>query len=357
MPVSVNQALANIQRLTDPAGLIPDYGRGSYGKADIAGRPLRYAYNLDGLDDRWTLANRGINVEQDIDIEFYTPSNIGNTGFDRVILSQCLSGTFSSREFDLLISGSGALAVNIGGTVSTLAFSGTFSAQEKLRVLISGSTATTYRANGEVIRTFSITRGTAREPLAQTTIGARFNGTAYSNFSQGIQRDIKINGTLWPIADRNQTIQLPTPSGLGAELITSNEGWFTSALTSFSGGVASFNTGTQAIVGSPANPSVVNGGSYYVEFEVFDYVSGQVRANFYGNGQAFVGAYVSGNGVYRVFGTISAAGTALTNRLGLQCGTSGANLKIKNISFKPLGTCNPMTGTNLNPDRWVEIPV
>lgn len=324
---------------------------------NITASTKRWALNFDGVGIRGVLANRAINPDGDIDIEFHTPANIGNTGFDRVILSQCLSGTFSSREFDLLISGSGALAVNIGGTVSTLAFPGTFSAQEKLKIIISGGTATTYRANGEVIRAFSITRGAAREPSAQTTIGARFNGTTYSNFSQGIQRDVKINGTRWPIADRNQVIQVPEPSGLGAELIT--PALLVTPAIAGSQWTYLGNGRWEYVGDGSANElrfltSIQHPAQGYLEFEI-ESISGTITCTNAGIDRAKFNSTGVKRFFYTDFNEVMSAGSAIIFKR--TPAGAVASCIIKNISFKPLGTCNPITLANVTSANWEDLEI
>lgn len=173
---------------------------------------VRFAYNMDGLDDRFVLATRAIDVDGDIDIEFYTPLD----AVQRTIIAQNISTNFSLVEFHLYISGStGNLGINVGGSVVPAATAGTFSAGEKLRLTLTGTNLNVYKANGALLKNTAYTRGVAREPAAVTTVGARTNGSigTYSEYFRGTQRDIKINGTLWPMADRNQSIQPSIPAG------------------------------------------------------------------------------------------------------------------------------------------------
>lgn len=180
--------------------------------AEPVGAGLRWAYNMDGIDDRWTLANRAINPDGDIDIEFYSPID----AVQRTIIAQNISTTPANVEFQLFISGStGNLGLNIGGAVVAAANAGTFLAGEKLRLTLSGASLNVYKASGALVKATTYTRGLAREPLAVTSVGARTSGAAgvYSEYFRGLQYNVKINGTLWPMADRNQAVQPSIPAG------------------------------------------------------------------------------------------------------------------------------------------------
>lgn len=176
----------------------------------------RYAYNMDGIDDRWTLANRAINPDGDIDIEFYSPSNIVNTN---CIISQNISATSTAMEFRLL-NFTSQLQIVVGGTALViLAGSTGYEAGAKFRVRLVGTALTVWKTaleNSDTpIRTLSFTRGTAREPTAITVVGAETSGAigSYARYFVGIQRDIKINGVLWKMDQRNQTVQSSIPAG------------------------------------------------------------------------------------------------------------------------------------------------
>jgi hypothetical protein len=77
--------------------------------------------------------------------------------------------------------------------------------------------------SGTPVRTGTFTRGAAREPAAPTLIGCR--GT-FSQFFRGLQYDIRINGTLWEMGNRNESIQPSTPAGNNMTLVnTTSDRW------------------------------------------------------------------------------------------------------------------------------------
>lgn len=161
-----------------------------------------------------TLANRVIDVTGDIEIEFYTPDYIGTAGLSQSIVAQCAASTYTAQEFELYFSGgSGNIVVNIGGTITSVLLSGQFTASTQYRIVLSGATSTVYNMAGGVIRTTALSRGAAREPSAAVTIGARFNGSSMIEYFGGVQRNLKINGVLWPMNLRDQLVQPSTPAG------------------------------------------------------------------------------------------------------------------------------------------------
>lgn len=169
----------------------------------------RYAYNMDGIDDRWTLANRAINPDGDIDIEFYAPDVFGAT---KVILSQNITSTNTTKEFQLETSATGSLIIRLGGAAQNM---GTVLPATKYRISLVGTSLVLYSKEGAVVSSLTFNRGATREPTAVTVVGAATNGVAnsYAFYFTGIQRDIKINGVLWKMDQRNQTVQPSVPAG------------------------------------------------------------------------------------------------------------------------------------------------
>lgn len=187
---------------------------------------LRSVYSFDGIDDRCQLQFRAIDPDGDIDIEFKTgPVVPAAGGQDYAVMSQCLTATFggaTGKEFTLYFNSAvGALQVLHGGNFFSSAPIATIAPNKTYRWTLQGSTQTFY-VNGSQVFSGPVTRGAAREPTAVTVLCAQTHGGANSfrAFASGVFYGFKINGTLWPMNERDYTIQLPSPSGLGAELIT-----------------------------------------------------------------------------------------------------------------------------------------
>lgn len=167
---------------------------------------LRSAYSFDGVDDRGQLAFRAINPDGDIDIE-WTQDHTGNAG---VIVSQCASASIAAQEFRLTHLAGVNLELIVGGVWRKV----TAPRTGQYRLLLVGNRLQLFR-NGVQTYDDIFTRGAAREPAAVTSIGWRPDTDRYI----GTIYNLRINGILYPIADHNQAIQLPSPKGLGPELI------------------------------------------------------------------------------------------------------------------------------------------
>jgi hypothetical protein len=313
----------------------------------------RWVYNFDGIDDRGVLATRAINIEGDNTFEFWTPIALTpNVG----IISQNIVSAFTSREFELGFSASGALQVVFGG-VNTAIYSVLLGMKPATRygLTLIGTTAQVFEGglSGTLVRTTAFTRGTAREPTAPTLIGCRGNGSgAFASFFSGLQYDIKINGTLWPISDRNQSIQLPSPSGLGAELVTQsvleNPESVGSQWSYLGGGRWSYvGDGTFNALRFIAIANLPSQG--FMEYEV-ESINGSLRCSA-NSAPVFGDRLISTTGVKRVYYTSPVTDWQFVRNNPGQV----VNCIIKNISFKPLNTCNPLTLVNTTPDRWEEI--
>lgn len=177
------------------------------GLSDLIARYLYqssiFAYNFDGVDDYAVLPYRAINPDGDIDIEFYTPSL---SGIKTIIYQGSGESDFNQCDFWLLRNGNN-IEFRVGGAGARGL--GILPENEKFRVTLVGTALNLFNSSGSNILSGSYTRGTYRSNNPVTVIGARLSSGLYVNYFQGIQRDIKINGTLWPMADRNQVIQLP----------------------------------------------------------------------------------------------------------------------------------------------------
>lgn len=334
---------------------------------------FRKVLNFDGVGIRGVLANRAINLDGDIDIEFYTPAVVGAVT-ERVIISQQISTTNANQEFRLYISGStGNLIVNLGGTFTGIANNGQFQANQRLRLLISGGSRWLYRTDGTIISSGAAPVGAAREPTAQTVLGARTSGTigTYSQHVDGIQRDIKINGTLWPIADRNQSIQLPEPSGLGAELLvnpTASENgasWGKTNITVQSLSSNSFRlTNTQASYAGAIFQTIPTtiGDKYVIRFKVgFQTANTNFRVSINSTAAAiYTGDLLAAN--YTVseqylFVVFTATTTSATVRLLCNSSNAGSYVDVSELTVKPLGNCNPMTISNATSANWEDLEI
>lgn len=355
MPTTVNYKLAG----TSP-DLRTDQGRtgktgassrlGAHGKTGI--EPSRFVYNNDGVDDYAVLANRAINPDGDLSLEFWSPNQSASA---QSVIAQNFNDAGASREFHLYVTGGSTLELTWGGTVTVLLTAAQgYEPNKKFFVnFVGNSFSVAKNEASNIIRTSTFTRGAVREPTALTSIGARCGGSigVYFVLYRGIQRDIKINGTLYPIADRNQTIQLPNPTGLGAELITptvlenpASKGTQWSYLGDgrwqYIGDGSANELRFLTIAATPT--------AGFLEFEVESYSgSGNMRccSIVAGSGDRLFNS----TGIKRWFYSVG------TDRWAFDRNSGVISCIIKNISFKPLGTCNPMQLVNTSSDRWQEI--
>lgn len=313
------------------------------------------AIRLDGADDYIQLAERAIDPDGDIVLEFWTPASVA-AGTQQVIIGQSITANQAGKEFEIFISAStGNLGLTVGGNSTAAALAGSYLPSTKYGIRYSGTTLETYQ-NGQLIRSVTFTRGTAREPTAQTFIGTRAGSPA--TYFQGLMPDIKINGTYYPLADADQAIQLPTPSGLGGELITQqvleNPAAKGSQWTYLGAGRWQYvGDGTfNALRFIEASPQPASG---FLEFEV-ESISGVMRCAESANSNP-VNPRFSSTGVFRYYYTSKEnAGGSTGNTMIFVRDNGVASCIIKNISFKPLGTSNPATIFNSVPEQWEQIP-
>lgn len=301
--------------------------------------PTRWAYNFDGVDDRGQLAFRAINPDGDNTFEFWSPISLS---VFTVMIAQNITATPASREFQISCDGASQLTVLFGGNTSILLTAALgFKPSTKYGLTLIGNTAQVFEGglDGTLVRTVPFTRGSSREPTAPTLIGCRANGAGlFAGFFQGIHRDVKINGVLYPIADRNQSIQLPLPTGLGAELITESV-----HLTPFQVGSqwTYLGGGRWQYIGDGSGNSlaflnmanVPNAG--YLEYEVESFTR---TAGLSGMRWSATIANWTGDRIFGTVGKFRALFTSKPTDLTLTRNTAGAVITciIKNISFKPL---------------------
>jgi hypothetical protein len=310
---------------------------------------VRWVYDFDGIDDRGAFAYRAINIDGVIDIEWEQDFDaIGS----KVIVSQCGDGQNITQEFRLTHRSDGVLELILGGSVHlALTQAQGMVNKARYRLLLVGSEGTLYK-DDVIIRTATFTRGPAREPSAVTLIASRPSGSGFTNYGKGRLSNIKINGTLWPIAENNQTIQLPLPAGLGAEranfnIVTVQAGWTYNNGTFTATSVPAFQPSSGFSIGA-----LTAGEAYFLELEVLS-VTGTFRVQVTGGtGQNLV-PNITSPGKYRFLVVALAGNTSC----GFQATVNNTSCVINEISFKPLGTCNPLTLVNTTPDRWQEVPL
>lgn len=317
----------------------------------IVGGFKRWVYNFDGVDDRGQLAYRAINVDRDIFVS-WEQKNLRPTVYSRVVLSQQITNTASSREFLLGIGGGGQLVLQCGGAQL---FTGADNLEDGFYEFSFVGTLVTLKKNGVVVVSTTFTRGTAREPSAVTAIGVLTAGTigTFGNWFAGQLFNIKINGVLWPMADRDQAIQVPLPTGLGAERanfsnVTVQEGWTYDSGTFTATSVPAFQPSSGFSVGA-----LTAGETYFLELEVLS-VSGTFRVQVTGGtGQNLV-PNITSPGKYRFLVVALAGNTSC----GFQATVNNTSCIIKNISFKPMSevTSYPLTG-NWNVSGGVPVQV
>ncbi len=313
----------------------------------------RWALNFNGVNMRAPFNERVINPDGDIDIEWQQIGLSLSGAAPKNIISQCISSNISEREFYLRWLGNGgALNCLLGGV--DISPGGILPSDGKWRLTYNGNLCVVYKNGIEVARKIS-SRGAGREPNAVAVVGARTSGTGYLEFFNGILLDLKINGRLWPINTTNQSIQLPEPSGLGDELLTplllANPAAKGSQWTYLGDGRWQYiGDGTQnglIFIGTASTPAEM-----FVEFEV---------ESFSGAGNMRLTSVVTGVGD-RLFNSVGKKRFFFTGdtvgNINIERNVAGAACSciIKNISFKPLGTANPMTILNAVTENWLEVP-
>jgi hypothetical protein len=331
--------------------------RPAFNKLKSIAAAVRSVYNFDGIDDRGQLAFRAINPDGDIDIEWRSGPEV-NFSTSRTIISQTLTTVAANQEFFMFVATNGNLAVRVCGIERGTNPAIVYQPNTKYRWRLQGSIVN-FWINDVLQPAMSFNRGTAREVTATTQVGS----TANTFFYRGQLFDLRINGVLYPIADRNQLIQLPSPSGLGLELITQNvlENPFSKGSQwTYLGsgrwqyvGDGSFNE--MIFIANNVQPE--NG---FLEFEV-ESISGNMRCytTVSGVGTLQSNPRFNSVGLFRHYYNSKASLGGNSNFFSFFRDGTGmvSSCILKNISFKPLGTCNPINLVNTTPDRWEEVPL
>ena len=151
----------------------------------------QWVYDFDGVDDFGQFAQRLIDPDGDIDIEFWTPTS----GGIKTILYQGVGETVS--QFDVWLKRNGAsIELGVGGTSRSI---GALEAGAFFKLNLTGTDLTARDATDNLVFSTSYTRGTYRSVDPVALVGARIAGYNYVNFYQGSMPDIKINGHYYPI--------------------------------------------------------------------------------------------------------------------------------------------------------------
>lgn len=332
---------------------------------------LRWALNFDGVGVRGALSQRAINPDGDNSFEFYAPS----AGGLQSIIMQTLSTSGAGREFGLYFDSNlngGTLIMNYGGAFNSLCNAAQgFEIGKKYWLTLIGTTFSLAKENPlNVVRSGSFTRGAVREPAAVTIVGSLSNGSGgFSSFFQGVQRDVKINGVRWPMADRNQTIQLPEPSGLGAELLVNpsvasdGSSWGKDSITvqSLSSNHFRLTNARSSYAGAifQTIPTTI-GNKYVIRFKVgFQTAGTNFRVSINSTAAAqYTGDLLAAN--YTVsdqylFVVFIATTTSATVRLLCNSSGAGSYVDVLDLTVKPLDTCNPMTISNATSANWMQV--
>lgn len=167
----------------------------------------RWAYNFDGIDDRGQLTTKAIDTTIDIDTEWQSGPTIDRST-SRTIISQTLTTTAANQEFFMFVATNGNLIVRVKGVERITSPAIVYQPNTKYRWRLQGTTVTLW-VNGVPQPAMTLTRGSASEPTAVTVVGA----TANNFFYRGVLHSVKINGVLWPMADRAQVSQMSVPEG------------------------------------------------------------------------------------------------------------------------------------------------
>lgn len=298
-------------------------------------RDIRWAYNLDGVDDRGQLLFRGLQVEGNMLLKFFTPDGSKPVG---VIVAQNLTGTFANREFQLWTDSNGTRLKLLFGGVGAFDI-GIVTPSTQYSLQLEGTTFTLRNAAGVIINSGTFTRGTLRETTALTTFGANADSGGFTNFFKGSQLDVEIDGVRWPMDEPTQTIQLPKPSGLGAELYTQ------SVIENPSSKGTQWNylgAGRWQLTGDGTYNELiflaVQPRAYLLEFEIESISGGSLRCHSSATQTSVMTNHIFNSpGKYRfaVTNFIAGAYQSFVRHSGT------INCVIKNISCRPLFTVNP----------------
>ncbi len=224
MSVSVNKNLAASYILEDPLGRIPNDGRiANLGRVGRKGyNDARWAYDFDTVDDYAVLAYPvSIAANADFDIEFKVRA-LSDATFNGILAQSTANAASNFLRFLPDTQTHNMQLIFADGTVSALIpRTGGSSAVvrngalNKVRITRVSGVVTPYLND---IAYASSSRSSAIE----FGIVCRLGGTYLS----GLFFDLKINGVLWRMDQRNQAIQPSTPAGNNMTLVnTTSDRW------------------------------------------------------------------------------------------------------------------------------------
>ncbi|EPA9951419.1 hypothetical protein ACQ9QQ_001198 [Vibrio cholerae] len=161
---------------------------------------------FDGLTQHAEFAKRAIDLDGDIVLEFWTPTQ---GGLKTIIYQGAGESSFNDCDCWLVRNGSN-IEFRVGGVGAPL---GALPSFEIFKLTLIGTSLVVKDSNDEVVRSMTFNRGTYRSTTPVTLIGARLSGSFKVNFYEGKMPGIKINGTKWQMNDRNNQIQKSIPTG------------------------------------------------------------------------------------------------------------------------------------------------
>jgi hypothetical protein len=295
-----------------------------------------FALRLDGVNTFIQAQDRLIDPDGDIDIEWYQ-QGVPATG-GRTILTQADSATISNREL-LLRWINGNMDFSVGGTSVITLSNGVAISNGKWRVTMIGNVVSAY-LNNVLVFTNNRVRGAAREPVAPTRLGVRFNAGTPAEFFQGILAWVRINNAYYPLDARNQAIQLARPDGLGAELRPSNGAPLPFTVVNSGNFAIAYASGTQS-------PQLA-AGTYLVDLDI-EVTSGSFRVRL-NNQLNFLNVSVQSRKLVRAITTVDES----ANRFDIQSTIAGSSCVIHEFrAYRLDGTAaNPLTINNFVESQW-----
>jgi hypothetical protein len=168
-----------------------------------------FALTFDGSSIYGQMSARAINANNDVVIE-WEQRNVPLTGSNSIV-TQCNSDNPDARELQLKWL-NGKLWFAMRGSMLVLLTDNVNSADGKWRVQIIGSSVGAY-FNDSLVFSVTRSRGISSEPAAPTRVGVLSSGGVLQEYFSGVMFNLKINSRLWPINDKDQSVQQSSPTG------------------------------------------------------------------------------------------------------------------------------------------------